>query len=111
MTTKEILNIYKTQKKRIVQKTLNCIIDAMPLHGMNCSFYIDENGDVDYETYLGRIVLNETHFFTIYNSDRLEPSDYDYKSFDEMVDDDFIEIYYRDVIEEDIDYLILSLEY
>lgn len=111
MNTKEILKILKTQKERIIQKTLDLIPSAMRNNYANRSFYIDKNGDVNYFLYSGQVFLDDTYFFTIYNFQTLEPSDYDYETYDDMIEDEiFIEDYYKDVIEESINNHIRSLD-
>lgn len=111
MNNQEILNVFETKKELIINNTLNQIPNAMRGDLVNRSFYIDREGNVEYSIYLGQIQLDDTYFFNIHSHETLEPGDYDYENYENMVEDEmFIDDYYRDQIEEAIDNHILALE-
>ena len=85
MTT---LEIFKTRKDEIVEKTIELLPDALAGDPANRTFYftINEKGEleVDYYYYAGQIKLDDECFYTIRDFETPDPEDYGYETIEEM---------------------------
>ena len=106
------LEILKTRKDELVEKTINIMSDALSGDCANRTFYFEvdeETGEltVDYLYYLGQQVLSDNCFYTIKDHETPYPEDFGYESTDEM---DFYACGFSEQIEYAIENQILNLE-
>jgi hypothetical protein len=105
------INIYKTRKDELVEKTINLLPIALSGDCANRTFFfiIDENGElqVDYIDYLGQQSLSDNCFFTIKAHETPDPKMFGYDNFDEM---DFSLCGFDEEIEIAIDEKMMWLE-
>jgi len=106
------IEIYKTRKDELVDKTIELMPTALAGDRANRTFFfkVDEKTDeltVDYLYYLGQQVLNDNCFYTIKDYQTPDPEDYGYESIDEM---DFTACGFPELIEYAIDNQIANLE-
>ena len=112
MTTLEILEIYKTRKDDLIEKTIELMPQALSGDRANRTFFfkVDEATNeltVDYDYYLGQQQLGVNCFYTVEDHDTPDPEDYGYNSIEQM---DFYVCGYAEQIEYYIDQLIMLLE-
>lgn len=106
------LEIYKTRKDELVEKTIELLPIALSGDRANRSFFykIDEETNeltVDYLYYAGQHVLSDNCFYTIKDHDTPEPEEWGYDSIEEM---DFYACGFYDEIVYYIDKKIENLE-
>jgi len=105
------LKIFTEKKESITAKTIELIPNSLRGDKVNRSFYIDEDGNVNYSVYAGSIYLDDRYFFSILDHETPEAGDYGYDSDEDFLDDDqFFEDHYRDIISDAIDSHINKLE-
>ena len=109
MTT---LEIYKTRKEELVEKTIELLPTALSGDKANRTFFFkvdEETGKltVDYHYYAGQIALDDNCFYTLKDHETPDPECYGYTSFYEM---DFEACGFKEHIESAIDEHILTLE-
>jgi len=85
----ETIEIYKTRKDEIVEKTIELIPTALSGDRANRTFFfkIDKETNeltVDYIYYAGSIILDDNCFYTIFDHETPDPEDFGYESLDEM---------------------------
>jgi len=106
------LEIYKTRKQKLIEKTIELMPYALSGDNANRTFYFkfDEQTNeltVHYHYYTGQIQLDENCFFTIKNYQTPSPEDLGYDSYDEV---DYSLCGYYQQIENAIDEKIFNLE-
>jgi len=108
----ETLEIYKTRKEEIVEKTIALLATALNGDRANRTFFfkIDEETNeltVDYLYYAGQQVLSDNCFYTIKDHETPDAEDFGYDSLDEM---DFDACGFTEQIENAIDEKIVLIE-
>jgi hypothetical protein len=83
------LEIYKTRKDELVEKTIELMPTALGGDRANRTFYFkvsDDTGEltVDYLYYLDQQSLGDECFYTIKDHETPDPEDFGYESFEEM---------------------------
>lgn len=106
------LEIYKTRKDELVEKTIELMPTALSGDRKNRTFFfkIDEETNeltVDYWYYVGQQLLSDNCFYTIKEHETPDPEDFGYDSIDEM---DFNACGFSEQIEYAIDNQIANLE-
>ena len=106
------LEIYKTRKDELVEKTIELMPTALSGDRANRTFFfkIDEETNeltVDYLYYAGQQVLSENCFYTIKDYETTAPEDFGYETLEEM---DFDACGFSEQIEYAIDNQIANLE-
>lgn len=106
------LEIYKTRKDELVEKTIELIPAALSGDRANRTFFFkidEETGEltVGYWYYAGRQVLSEDCFYTIKDHETPDPEDFGYKNIGEM---DFYACGFSKEIEYAIENQIVNLE-
>lgn len=86
-------------KEEIINDALALLPIALSGDPANRTFYINKNGKVDYDYYLGQTAMNDRCFYTILSHETPDPEDYGYNNIKEM---DFEDCGYREAIEEAI---------
>ena len=109
MTTLEIL---KTRKDELVEKTIELMPTALSGDRANRTFFfkIDEETNeltVDYLYYAGQQSLSDNCFYTIKDHETPDPEEFGYDSIEEM---DFDACGYREFVENEIEQHIMNLE-
>ena len=111
MTTLELLNVLRTKSSEIIENTLKLLPQALAGDNCNRSFYFNEKGQIDYDVSIGQHHLSDEYFFTIQGYETPDAGDYDYINQEEMLnDEEFLDTYYRDIIEESINNCIIAFE-
>ena len=108
----ETLQIYKTRKQELIEKTIEILPKALFGDIANRTFYfkIDESTNeltVDYYYYAAQIQLDDNCFYTIKDYQTPSLEDLGYESYDEV---DFFLTGYFQQIENSIDEKIFNLE-
>jgi len=106
------LEIYRTRKDELVEKTIEILSDALTGDRANRTFYfkIDEETSeltVDYLYYAGQQHLDDNCFYTIKDHETPNPEDFGYDSLEEM---DFDACGFSEQIEYAIEDQIRNLE-
>jgi hypothetical protein len=106
------LEIYKTRKDELVEKTIELMPTALSGDRANRTFFfkVDEETNeltVDYLYYLGQQSLSENCFYTIKDHETPDPEDFGYESIDEM---DFDACGFTEQIENAIEEKIMLIE-
>lgn len=106
------LEIYKTRKDELVEKTIELMPAALIGDLANRAFYFiinEETGEltVDYFYYAGRRVLGGNCFYTIKDHETPDPEDFGYDSLEEM---DFDACGFTEQVENAIDLIISFIE-
>jgi hypothetical protein len=106
------LEIYKTRKDELVEKTIELMPTALSGDCGNRTFFFEideETGEltVDYLYYAGQQVLSDNCFYTIKDHETPDPEDFGYDSIDEM---DFNACGFSEQIEYAIENQITNLE-
>lgn len=106
------LEILKTRKDELIEKTIEIMGDALSGDPANRTFFfkIDEKTDeltVDYIYYAGETILDDNCFFTIKDYETPDPEDFGYDTLEEM---DFNASGFSMQIEYAINEHILNLE-
>jgi hypothetical protein len=106
------LEIYKTRKDELVEKTIELMPTALSGDRANRTFFfkVDEETNeltVDYLYYLGQQSLSENCFYTIKDHETPDPEDFGYKSIGEM---DFDACGFTEQIENAIEEKIMLIE-
>ena len=106
------LEILKTRKSEIVEKTIELMPTALAGDRANRTFYFqvdEETGEltVDYLYYLGKLFLSDNCFYTIKDHETPDPEDFGYESIEEM---DFDACGFTQEIERYIDCQICMME-
>ena len=83
------LEIYKTRKDELVEKTIELMPTALGGDRANRTFFFlvdEETGEltVDYLYYAGQQVLNDNCFYTIEDHETPDAEEFGYDSIDEM---------------------------
>ena len=99
------LEIYKTRKDELVEKTIELMPTALSGDRANRTFFfkVDEETNeltVDYLYYLGQQQLSDNCFYTIKDYETPDPEDFGYESIEEM---DFDACGFRESIENEIE--------
>jgi hypothetical protein len=107
------LEIYKTRKDELVEKTIELMPTALAGDRANRTFFfkVDEETNeltVDYLYYAGQQALNDNCFYTIKDHETPDPEDFGYDSINEM---DFDACGFTEQIENAIDEKIALIEY
>lgn len=107
-----ILEILRTRKEEIIEKTIELLPTALSGDRANRTFFfkVDEETDelkVDYICYLGRQKLSDNCFYTILDYETPDPEEFGYDDFQEM---DFYACGFAEQIEYFIDNKIGALE-
>jgi hypothetical protein len=107
------LEIYKTRKDELVEKTIELMPTALAGDRANRTFFfkVDEETNeltVDYLYYAGQQALNDNCFYTIKDHETPDPEDFGYDSINEM---DFDACRFTEQIENAIDEKIALIEY
>jgi len=106
------LEIYKTRKDELVEKTIELMPTALSGDRANRTFFFkidEETGEltVDYLYYAGQQVLGDNCFYTIKDHETPDPEDFGYDSIDEM---DFDACGFPEQIKNAIDQKITLIE-
>ena len=106
------LEIYKTRKDELVEKTIELMPTALSGDRANRTFFFkidEETGEltVDYLYYAGQQVLSDNCFYTIKDHETPDPEDFGYDSIDEM---DFDACGFSEQIKNAIDQKIALIE-
>ena len=106
------LEIYKTRKNELVEKTIDLLPIALSGDRAHRTFFFrqdEKTGElvVDYLYYLGHQNLSENCFFTIKNYETPDPEEYGYENFDEM---DFDACGFKEQIENAIEERIMLID-
>ena len=109
MTTLEIL---KTRKDELIEKTIEIMPTALSGDRANRSFYFELNDEtnelkVDYLYYAGQQTLSDNCFYTIKDFETPDPEDFGYDSIEDM---DFDACGFSEQIEYAIEEQINNLE-
>lgn len=109
MTTLEIL---KTRKDELIEKTIEIMPTALSGDRANRSFYFELNDEtnelkVDYLYYAGQQTLSDNCFYTIKDFETPDPEDFGYDSIEDM---DFDACGFSEQIEYAIEKQINNLE-
>ena len=108
MKTLEIIDFLKTKKDEIISQTINLLPNAYRGDRVNRTFFINENGEVDYFVYLGLVNLTDNCFLTISENESIDLDEYQVEDYDEI---DFYALGFAEKIGEFIDQKIENLEY
>ena len=106
------LEIYKTKKDELVEKTIELMPTALSGDRANRTFFFkidEETGEltVDYLYYSGQQVLSDNCFYTIKDHETPDAEDFGYGSIDEM---DFDACGFSEQIKNAIDQKIALIE-
>lgn len=106
------LEIYKTRKDELVEKTIELMPTALSGDRANRTFFFkidEETGEltVDYLYYAGQQVLSDNCFYTIKDHETPDSEDFGYDSIDEM---DFDACGFSEQIKNAIDQKIALIE-
>ena len=106
------LEIYKTRKDELVEKTIELMPTALSGDRANRTFFfkVDQKTNeltVDYLYYAGQQVLSDNCFYTIKDHSTPDPEDFGYETFEDM---DFDACGFSEQIEYDIENQIVNLE-
>ena len=110
--TNKIVQVYKTRKDELIDKTLEIMPQAFSGDIANVTFYFEVDAktnelSVDYLYYQGHINLNDRCFYTIFNHEYPTPEDYGYESIGDM---DFAACGFTEQIENSIEKTIMGIE-
>ena len=106
------LEIYKTRKDELVEKTIEIMPTALSGDRANRTFFFkvdEETGEltVDYLYYAGQQVLSDNCFYTIKDHETPDPEDFGYDYLEEM---DFDACGFSEQVEYAIENQIANLE-
>jgi hypothetical protein len=106
------IEIYKTRKEDLVEKTIALLPTALSGDRANRTFFFkvdEETGEltVDYHYYLGQIVTSDNCFYTIKDHETPDFEEFGYESFEEM---DFDACGYTEQIENAIEEKLALIE-
>jgi hypothetical protein len=109
---KKLIEIYKTRKDELVEKTIKLMAAALSGDRANRTFFfkVDEETNeltVDYLYYLGQQLLSENCFYTIKDHETPDPEIFGYESVDDM---DFDACGFTEQIENAIEKKIMLIE-